>query len=77
MTSWANRNIPQKRDISQIPSELRPQILPRFQQPHVILSETFQQKNEKKENEIVYPDKGSTPMPEHKTIPSCNTTRPS
>ena len=58
MTSWANRNILQKRNISQIPSELRPQILPRFQQPQVILSETFQQKMEKKENEIVYPDKG-------------------
>ena len=59
MTSWANRNIPRKRDISQIPSEFRPQIIPRFQQPQVILSETFQQKNEKKENEIVYPDKRS------------------
>jgi hypothetical protein len=58
MTSWANRNILQKRNISQIPSELRPQILPRFQQPQVILSETFQQKMEKKENEIIYPDKG-------------------
>jgi hypothetical protein len=64
MTSWANRNILQKRNISQIPSELRPQILPRFQQPQVILSETFQQKNEKKENEIVYPDNTSKPMPE-------------
>ena len=59
MTSWANRNIPRKRDISQIPSEFRPQIIPRFQQPQVLLSETFQQKMEKKENEIVYPDKRS------------------
>ncbi len=64
MSSWANRNILQKRNISQIPSELRPQILPRFQQPQVILSETFQQKMEKKENEIVYPDNTSKPMPE-------------
>jgi hypothetical protein len=66
MTSWANRNIPQRRDISQIPSELRPQILPRFQQPHVILSESFQQKKEKekKENEIVYPDNAPKSMPE-------------
>lgn len=66
MSSWANRNIPRRRDLSQIPSELRPQIVPRFQQPYVILSETFQQKQEqeKKENEIVYPDKGSKPMPE-------------
>ena len=59
MTSWANRNVLQRRNISQIPSELRPQILPRFQQPQVVLSETFQQRNEKKENEIVYPDRGS------------------
>lgn len=70
MTSWANRNILQKRNISQIPSELRPQIIPRFQQPQVILSETFQQKQEQErereqENEIVYPDR--TPIP--KSIP--------
>ena len=66
MSSWANRNILQKRNISQIPPELRPQILPRFQQPQVILSETFQQKMEKKEkeNEIVYPDNTSKQMPE-------------
>jgi hypothetical protein len=64
MSSWANRNILQKRNISQIPSEFRPQIIPRFQQPQVILSETFQQKMEKKENEIVYPDNTSKPMPE-------------
>jgi hypothetical protein len=67
MSSWANRNIPRKRDLSQIPSELRPQILPRYQQPQVILSETFQQKQEQKqENEIVYPDHTSLskPVPE-------------
>lgn len=65
MTSWANRNIPQKRDLSQIPSELRPQIIPRFQQPQVILSETFQQKQEQiQENEIVYPDKGPVRDPQ-------------
>jgi hypothetical protein len=62
MTSWTNRNIPRKRDISQIPAELRPQILPRFQQPQVVLSETFQQKQEQEqENEIIYPDR--TPIP--------------
>ena len=64
MTSWANRNIPRKRDISQIPSDMRPQILPRFQQPQVILSETFQQKQEQiQENEIIYPDRASVPKP--------------
>ena len=57
MSSWANRHVPRRRDLSQIPTDLRPSILPRFQHPQVILSETFQQK---KENEIVYPDKGSS-----------------
>jgi hypothetical protein len=42
MSSWANIHIPRKRDISQIPAELRPSILPRVQQPQVILSESFQ-----------------------------------
>jgi hypothetical protein len=52
MSSWANRHTFTKRNISQIPAELRPQIIPRFQQPQVILSESFQ----KKENEVIYPD---------------------
>jgi hypothetical protein len=42
MSSWANIRIPRKRDISQIPVELRPTIVPRVQQPQVILSESFQ-----------------------------------
>jgi hypothetical protein len=42
MSSWANIRIPRKRDISQIPVELRPNIVPRVQQPQVILSESFQ-----------------------------------
>ena len=42
MSSWANRSIPRKRDISQIPEELRPTLLPRFQHPQVVLSESFQ-----------------------------------
>jgi len=74
MTSWANRNIPRRRDITQIPSELRPQILPRYQHPSVILSETFQQKQEQ-QNEIVYPDKNflSNPMPERNNFKKIET----
>jgi len=43
MSSWANRNIPRKRDISQIPAELRPQIIPRAARSEVIISESFQE----------------------------------
>ena len=71
MSSWANRNIPRRRDISQIPSELRPQILPRYQHPNVILSETFQQKQEQeKKNEIVYPDKRSENVRDPQAYPT-------
>ena len=62
MSSWANRRIPIKRNLSQIPEGLRPTIIPRAAQPQVVLSESFQ----KQENEIVYPSgledsKASTP----------------
>jgi hypothetical protein len=50
MSSWANRNIPRKRDISQIPEHLRPQIIPRSARPEIIISESFQ---ETTKNEIV------------------------
>lgn len=53
MTSWANRGIPRKRDLSQIPEELRPQIITRVERSEVIMSETFQLKPI---NEVVYPD---------------------
>ena len=63
MSSWANRHLPRKRDISQIPSEFRPQIVPRVNQPQVIQSETFQ----KVANEVIYPvvgeQKGKKPEP--------------
>jgi hypothetical protein len=52
MSSWANRHLPRKRDLSQIPSELRPHPISRAEQPHVILSESFQIKHV---NEIIYP----------------------
>ena len=54
MSSWANRLIPRKRDLSQIPDAFRPTIVPRVERREVVLSETFQIKVE---NEIVYPDK--------------------
>ncbi len=36
MSSWANRYIPQRRDLSQIPEPFRPVIVPRVQRPEVI-----------------------------------------
>ena len=54
MSSWANRLIPRKRDLSQIPDAFRPTIVPRVERPEIVLSETFQVKAE---NEIIYPDK--------------------
>ena len=42
MSSWANIRVPRKRDISQIPEELRPLLVTRAQHPGVIMSESFQ-----------------------------------
>ena len=50
MSSWANRLIPRKRDLSQIPDAFRPTIVPRVERREVVLSESFQVKVE---NEIV------------------------
>lgn len=52
MSSWANRYIPRKRDISQIPAELRPQIVPRFQRPEVIQSEAYQTQHSQQDNQF-------------------------
>lgn len=41
MSSWANIRIPRKRDISQIPIDLRPQIIPRANRAEVIESESY------------------------------------
>ena len=57
MSSWANRNLPRKRDLSQIPPEFRPQPVPRVEQPQVVLSETFQTKL----NEVIYPSEEPIP----------------
>ena len=46
MSSWANRHIPRKRDINQIPQELRPQIVPRAERFEVKESENYQIKIE-------------------------------
>ena len=43
MSSWANKGIPRKRDISQIPEHLRPIIIPRYERQEVIISESFQE----------------------------------
>ena len=42
MSSWANIRIPRKRDISQIPADLRPTLQPRAERFEVIQSESFQ-----------------------------------
>ena len=46
MSSWSNRSIPRKRDLSQIPEALLPQIVPRAAQAAVVISESFQPRNE-------------------------------
>ena len=48
MSSWANRNLPRKRDLSQIPEHLRPQIIPRAARPEVLISESFQEVSQNK-----------------------------
>lgn len=50
MSSWANRRVLTKRDISKIPQEFRPQIVPRIARPEVVISESFQ---ESPKNEII------------------------
>lgn len=72
MSSWANRGIPTKRNLSQIPEGLRPTIITRAQRPEVIISESFQQKQE---NEIIYP---SGSKDNEKSLPEINAySRPS
>jgi len=51
MSSWANRRVLTKRDISKIPEEFRPQIIPRVARPEVVTSESFQ---ESQRNEIIF-----------------------
>lgn len=58
MSSWANRNVPKKRDLSQIPSEFRPPIIQRIERIEVTRSELFQQSNSST-NEIIYPQSSS------------------
>lgn len=63
MSSWANRHVYSRRDISKIPEALRPVIISRAERPEVIMSETFQKDvydsgfefGTKTMNEILYP----------------------
>jgi hypothetical protein len=50
MSSWSNKGIPRRRDISQIPEFLRPTIIPRAARQEIVISESFQ---EVTSNEIV------------------------
>ena len=44
MSSWTNRHIPRRRDLSQIPEELRPATpVPRAERTEVLVSESYQQ----------------------------------
>lgn len=74
MSSWANRSIPRKRDLSQIPEDLRPTIITRDQQPQVIQSELFMAKpSTRPVNEVIYPDsKSSIPQPPRPSEPRSN-----
>lgn len=58
MSSWANIRVPKKRDLSQIPEEFRPQIIPRVARPEVLISESFQ---EVSQNEIIMNTRSSEP----------------
>lgn len=60
MSSWANRKVYSKRDISKIPEGLRPTIITRSERPEVILSESFQ----KYENEVIENDSHDKTMNE-------------
>ncbi len=66
MSSWANRNIPRRRDLSQIPSEFRSPIISRSEQLQVKQSELFQQppsspfSSFSSSNEIIYPSSQSS-----------------
>lgn len=43
MSSWANRSLPRRRDLNQIPEGLRPAApIPRAERPEVVLSEQYQ-----------------------------------
>ena len=69
MSSWANRNLPRKRDLSQIPEAFRPVIVPRAFQPLVLESEAYQpviepfsvtvDMQEGPKNEVIYPSRGA------------------
>jgi hypothetical protein len=69
MSSWATRGIPRKRDISQIPEHLRPNIVPRFARPEVIISESFQ---EVTSNEIVLNTRSRDEPPKKASEPVVN-----
>jgi hypothetical protein len=58
MSSWANRHVVRKRDLSQIPIEFRPDIVLRVERSEVKLSESFQSPlfSSNPFNEIIYPN---------------------
>ncbi len=76
MSSWANRSSVRRRDLSQIPEELRPALsVPRAERPEILLSESYQDAamisdngspffslgGSGDRNPIYYPSSGSSP----------------
>jgi hypothetical protein len=59
MSSWANRHVLRKRDISQIPEHSRPNIVPRIFREEVVSSESFKNNNEKKYDIITFNSKSN------------------
>jgi hypothetical protein len=51
MSSWANIRVPRKRDLSQIPEQLRPVVIARAQRPEVIVSESYQSSSDVQNNQ--------------------------
>lgn len=58
MSSWANKSVLRKRDLSKIPEEFRPNIIPRAARPEIIASELYQ---EVSQNEIVVTERNKEP----------------
>jgi hypothetical protein len=65
MSSWANIRVPRKRDLSQIPEDLRPKIIPRIARPEVLISESFQ---EVSQNEIIMSNRVTSNSKEPKKV---------
>ncbi len=74
MSSWMNRNLPRRRDLTQIPEELRPPLpVPRAERTEVLLSESYHYRPEEDgspffmgdqdtHNPVYFPASSSAPL---------------